>query len=175
MTALLDTDNILGTDNILVLPIPAPSKPKRALASPAEKATSHLGVMAMAVAATIVIVALLMNVGYVRDDLADAHAQTAAARAATATAQAAADASAAQAITDRAGAAAANNALSAKTAQLVDLRAVALRANSCIEAMFPVMNALVYEQWTTASRLLTNLSTLCSGLGPLLKATGGTV
>lgn len=166
MTALVEVDNLV------VLAHPAPPKPKRVLPSPAERATSHLGVMAMAIAATVVIVALLVNVGAARDDAAAARSQTAAAREETARSQAAAHASAAQATADRTAAATANTALSAKTAQLLDLRAVALRANSCIEGMFPIMNALIYEQWTTVSRLLSSLTTMCSGLGPLLKGAG---
>ena len=168
MTALLDMDSRVALP-VLTLPEPKGVRP-----SPADKATSHLGVMAMAVAATLVIVALVMNVGSARDGVAAARTQTASARGETARAQAAADASAAQATADRTAAGAANAALSAKTAQLLDLRAVALRANSCIEGMFPVMNALLYEQWTTVSRLLTNLTTQCAGIGPLLKGTGTT-
>jgi len=136
--------------------------------SPAEKVTGSLGVIAMTIAASVVIVALILSVSSARKDTSAARRQTAAAQAETAKAREATSASEARAKD-------ANSALIVKTQQLTDLRSVAVRANSCIEGMFPIMSLLLDESYWAATRSLKSLTPMCSGLGPLLRGTGGSI
>ncbi len=171
MTAPAFTD-----DNLYALPL-RPVRP-----SPAAKVTGHIGVMAMAVAATVVIVALILAVGSSRDDASNARSALGNARSALGTAQA--ETAAAKGETLKAQAAAASSSTQAQAAlaasaaaskQLTDLRAVAVRANACIDGILNIMDAMISSTYASTMRAFDKAGPLCQGLGPLLKGTGGSV
>lgn len=139
--------------------------------SPAARVTGRFGVMAIAVAATVVIIALILAVSSSREDasnaraeLGTAQAETTVAKGETVKAQAAAAASSTQAQAALAASAAASK-------QLTDLRAVALRANGCIDGMFNIMEALISSTHAATMRAFDKAGPLCQGLGPLLRGT----
>jgi len=139
--------------------------------SVAEQVTSNIGVIAMAVAATMVIVALIFTVNSTRHSLSTSRHTTAVALSQRNAARAAADASDTQAQAEHAAGLATVSDLSTRTRQLSDLRTVALRANTCIEIGFETDKVLITGTHAQIMNALDVLGTVCSGLGPQLKGT----